>query len=129
MNTVLLLSEGPVSLQRLEGPLRALAGSSVYYTSPARLAVERGADFAAVFVDDGILDDYDPEELQERGIDPRRVHAAAIEFRRVELLRDVLVAVQAEVGVAWVDDDAGGIVPIGEAVRRFLGLRGEADVR
>lgn len=128
MKTMLLLSEIPISLHRLETQFRALPDARVYFTSPARLAVERGADLTAIFVDDGILKDYDGAELERHGINPLHVHASAIELRQLGLLRDVLTAALPELGTAWLDNDAGLILPIEEAVRRLQSLEDVSQI-
>lgn len=118
MFTVLLLTEKPVLLEPLVVPLRARVGGEVYYTSPSRLAVMREDEFAAIMASDDILADYEDQALEAIGQRRDTVHTCTVEFRSVTFLRELLVAVQPEVGMAWVDNDHGVILTLAEFIAR-----------
>jgi hypothetical protein len=119
MQTVILLTQDVVSLDRFVEPLRARVGGDVYYTSASRLAVSRNDELGAFEAGDETMDDYEDGELEVIGQRRDTVHPFAVEFRRVAFLREMLLAVQSEVGVAWVDNDHGVILPLAEFIARI----------
>lgn len=122
MRTVLLLTQELVLLDQFVEPLRARLGGDVYFTSSCRLAVARDHEFAAVMASDDILDDFEDGDLQTIGQSRDTVHTCTVEFRRVPFLREVLLAMLPEIGVAWVDNDCGVILTLPEFVSRVSGL-------
>lgn len=122
MRSIVLLSEKPVDLVRLSADLRGLADCEAHLTSAACLVIARRDDLVTVLADDEILNDYDGSELEARGVDWMRVHLAALSFRRLALLKEVLMLCRPRLGAAWLDDDHGVILPVDEALADFTGF-------
>lgn len=122
MRSIVLLSENPVDLLRAQDDLRRLSECEAHLTSAVCMVVERRDDLMTVLVDDDILNDYDGSELEACGVDWMRVHLAALSFRRLGLLSDVLVVCRPQLGAAWLDNDHGVILPADDALADLPGF-------
>src|SRR5262249_26313004 len=124
MNTVILLTREPMSLARFARCLESsVAGSRVHSPAAHDLVVTCGNRSVFLLASNDTLNDYEDHELEAHGIELPELSngpcVCGIAFRDVTLLRAVLGALIPEVGVAWVDNDHGVILPIAEFVHRI----------
>lgn len=129
MNTILLISNGPITLSRFATTATSrIRGAEVNVVSDTHVEVHRADDYTTIQVSEDGLDLLDEDEMEEHGIDPERAAGWVLSFPQIDLFREVLGVLAEQITEGWLQDDNGEVTPIAEYRERLAEAGGLEDL-